>query len=217
MLSRLIPLCLLLFACFTYSFGQDLKPECQSIDVIGPAGIVPPGEKFSFAGRIDGNVPKDVSYQWEISNGKVIEGQGTLEILVGVDVQDLHKPIIATLTVFGLSEGCARSNSYRYTIGCILPTPVLIDEFGRLAKTAFRKRLNKFFAELNNHPNNQGYIILYGTAKEMAVRERLIVNTVKLRNFDRSRITMVRGGLHPVGTAYTKPYRVPPGADTPAP
>ena len=38
-----------------------------------------------------------------------------------------------------------------------------------------------------------------------------------LRTWDPPRITIVRGGTRPDGKIYTKLYRVPPGADNPAP
>jgi hypothetical protein len=95
--------------------------------------------------------------------------------------------------------------------------PVLVDEFGKLPNDDIRGRLDSFFTELSNNPNNQGYIINYGTDKEIAARERLITNHIAFRNFDRSRITLVKGGASPDGEPRTKLYRIPPGAENPAP
>jgi len=80
-----------------------------------------------------------------------------------------------------------------------------------------RGRLDAFFTELSNNPNNQGYIINYGTDREIATLERLITNHIAFRNFDRGRITLVRGGASPDGERRTKLYRIPPGAENPAP
>ncbi len=80
-----------------------------------------------------------------------------------------------------------------------------------------RGRLDAFFADLSNNPNSQGYIILYGSDRDMNTREKLVINHINFRNFDRSRITIVRGGMHDSGGVYTKLYRVPPGADNPTP
>lgn len=213
------PVCSLLvlhFACLIGVFGQDSPSGCPSISVTGPAGIIQRGEKFVFIGRTDGDVPKNVLFQWEVSGGKIVEGQGTLKISANAEWRLGGATITATLTVLGLPDGCPKSASE--TAGVTFhSTPILIDEFGRLAKDAIRTRLNKFFAELANNPNNQGYIILYGTAREFEARERLIVQSVNFRNFDRSRITIVRGGTHESGRVYTKLYRIPPGADNPAP
>ena len=78
-----------------------------------------------------------------------------------------------------------------------------------------RGRLDLFFAELSNNPNNQGYIINYGTPAQIATRERLIRNHITFRKFDASRVTLVNGGE---GTGQnTRLYRVPPGANNPTP
>jgi hypothetical protein len=92
----------------------------------------------------------------------------------------------------------------------------MIDEFGALPNDDIRGRLDQFFAELSNNPTNQGYVINYGTDREIAARERLITNHIAFRNFDRSRITLVRGGDTGEGPK-TRLYRIPPGAENPAP
>jgi hypothetical protein len=93
---------------------------------------------------------------------------------------------------------------------------ILIDEFGKLPNDEIRGRLDNFFQELSNNPNNQGYIINYGTPAQIAVREKLITNHIAFRNFDRSRITLVRGPDTGDGPR-TKLYRIPPGAANPNP
>ena len=96
------------------------------------------------------------------------------------------------------------------------PEAVLVDEFGKLPNDDIRGRLDNFFQELSNNPNNQGYIINYGTDREITARERLITNHITFRNFDRSRITLVRGGDRGNGPE-TRLYRIPPGAGNPNP
>jgi hypothetical protein len=214
-MCRLIVLLFLTIAMAQLAFAQ-VQTNCPTISVIPPAGRVQPGEKFLFTGMVEGDTPKNVAFQWEVSGGKIVEGQGTLKISALAEWSAGGATIAATLNVLGLPEGCPRSASDTGAV-IIDPGPILIDEFGRLANDAIRTRLDKFFAELGNNPNNQGYIILYGTEKEMAARERLITNGINFRNFDRSRITIVRGGTHESGRVYTKLYRVPPGADNPTP
>jgi len=58
--------------------------------------------------------------------------------------------------------------------------------------------------------------INYGTDKDIAAREKLITNHIAFRKFDRSRITLVRGGDRGNGPE-TKLYRIPPGAVNPNP
>ncbi len=196
--------------------GAQTPASCPTISVTGPAGITQPGEKFTFAGGVEGDVPKNVSFQWEVMGGKIVEGQGTLKILADAKWHEGGTTITATLNILGLPEGCPKSVSESAGVACMCAS-VLIDELGRLPNRALRTRLNKFFTELSNHPNNQGYIIVYGTEKEMVSREQFIAKEVMFGNFDRSRITIVRGGRHPEGIVYTRLYRVPPGASNPAP
>lgn len=216
MFSRFIRLCILLFACLAAAFGQDPRPECPTISVTGPAGITMPGEKFVFSGDLRGLVSKDLTYVWEVSGGKIVDGQGTLKISIEGDWKDGSITIVATLNVIGLPTECPKSDSEAAGLSDP-PDAVLIDEFGKRPTADIEARFRKFFAELANNPNNQGYIINYGTDKEIAAHEKLIAKYVAFRNFDRSRITMIRGGRHESGTVFSKLYRVPPGAYNPAP
>ena len=45
---------------------------------------------------------------------------------------------------------------------------------------------DNFFQELSNNPNNQGYIINYGTPAQIAVREKLITNHIAFSDSPRS-------------------------------
>ena len=194
----------------------DTLPQCPTISITGPAGITQPGDKFVFTGTVEGDVPTNVSFQWEVSGGRIVEGQGTLRMSAYADWKQGGANVTATLNVLGLPSGCPKSASESGGAMCMCQS-VLLDEFGKLASGAIKKKLDVLFAELDKNPNDQGYIILYGTEKEMNSRERLILDSIKFRSFDRPRITIARGGAHPAGTIYTKLYRVPPGADNPAP
>lgn len=208
---------LLLLASASAGLAFSQRPaNCPTISVAGPAGIVQTGEKFIFHGSVEGDAPNNLSFQWEVSGGKITNGQGTLEISAEADWNAGGTTIIATLKVMGLPEGCPGSAS-ETSIICLHPVPILIDEFGRMSNTAIKARLDKFFIELVNNPSDQGYIILYGTNKEIEARERLVVNSVNFRHFDGPRITIVRAGIHSSGKVHTKLYRVPLGADNPAP
>lgn len=209
-------LALLLFVFADSVLPQTANTSCPTISVTGPAGITQPGDKFQFVGTVEGDVPKNLSFQWVVSaGGKITEGQETLNISVDAEWPSGGISITGTLNVLGLPEGCVKSASE--TAGVIICGLVpLIDEFGKLPKNDIRGRLDTFFAELSDNPSNQGYIINYGTDREMATREKLITNHVNLRSFDRSRITIVRGGDALAGVN-TKLYRVPPGSDNPTP
>lgn len=213
---RLLILSFLAVASAELAFSQA-PANCPTISVTGPKGIVQPGEKFLFTGAVEGDVPKNVSFHWEVAGGKIVEGQGTLKLSADADWSPGGgATITATLNIVGLPEECPKSASVTGGLD-VHPIPLLIDEFGRQTNGSIKARLDSSLAELRNNRNNQGYIIVYGTDREMAARERLIINHIKIRAFPRDRMTIVRGGVHPEGTVYTKLYRVPPGAENPAP
>ncbi|MGQ0541612.1 MAG: hypothetical protein ACT4O9_07160 [Blastocatellia bacterium] len=188
---------------------------CPSLSVTGPAGITNPGDAMTFTANVSGGA--DLTYNWTVSGGTIESGQGTRSILVRTTVADAGSNITATVDLGGLDPacGCPTTASERGPVDP-RPTAPLVDEFGKLANDVIRGRLDTFFAELANNPNNQGYIINYGTDRDVTAREKLINNHIKFRNFDASRITMVRGGDTGAGVN-TKLYRVPPGADNPNP
>ncbi len=193
------------------------KCVCATLDVIGPSGITSPGETMTFTANVSGGSQENVTYNWTVSAGSIQSGQGTPSIVVATTREMANSSLKATVEIGGTGF-CAECPRIDDATADIAPNPSaeLVDEFGKLSNDDIRSRLDAFFIVMQNNPNNQGYIINYGTDKEIAAREKLITNHITFRNFDRTRITLVRGG--DVGTGInTKLYRVPPGADNPTP
>lgn len=189
--------------------------SCPSLSVSGPAGVTAPGDTMTFTANVSGG--PDVTYNWTVSAGTIESGQGTPSIVVRTSATDAGATVTATVDLGGLDPTCnCPSRASESGPVAVTPEAVLVDEFGALPNDDIRGRLDNFFTELNNNPNNQGYIINYGTDRQIAARERLITNHITLRGFDRSRITLVRGGDTGAG-ASTKLYRIPPGAANPNP
>lgn len=192
----------------------EQRCQCATLEVTGPAGITAPGETMTFTASVSGGT-YDPTYNWTVSAGTIESGQGTSSIVVRTTPDMAGSSVTATVELGGAPAGCSCPTSDSATNGVAPnPDPVLVDEFGKMPNDDIRGRLDLFFAELSNNPNNQGYIINYGSPREVAARERLITNHINFRKFDRSRITMVNGGA---GEQNTKLYRVPPGAENPAP
>lgn len=158
-----------------------------------------------------------VTYNWSVDRGVIESGQGTPSISVRTSREDAGQNVTATVTLGGLDPACNCPSSASETAPVDRnPEPILVDEFGALQNDDIRARLDEFFIQLQNNPTNQGYIINYGTDRDIAARERLILNHITFRKFDRSRITLVRGGDTGSGPN-TKLYRIPPGAENPNP
>ncbi len=190
--------------------------ECPTLSVSGPAGITSPGGTMTFTANVSGGSQESVTYDWTVSAGEITSGQGTPSITVAVPTEMAGGNITATVKLGGIDPNCGCTTEASETAP-VAPkaTAELVDEFGPLSNDDVRARVDNFFIQLQNNPNAQGYVINYGTDRQIAARERLITNHINMRGYDRSRITFVRGGE---GTGQnTKMFLVPPGADVPQP
>lgn len=191
--------------------------ECPSISVSGPAGVTRPGGTMTFTANVSGGSQQSVTYNWSVSAGEITSGQGTPSITVAVPTDMGGGNITATVNIGGTDPACTCTTEASETAPVEAPPGAnLVDEFGALSNDDVRSRLDAFFSALANDPTAQGYIINYGTDRQITARERLIRNHIAFRNFDASRITMVRGGDTGAGIN-TKLYTVPPGAENPIP
>lgn len=196
-------------------FGQTEKLPCPSVDVSG-GGVAQPGERMSFTVSVVGEAANsNLEYEWTVSQGAIVQGQGTASITV--DTTGLSEPsLTATVEVKGLPENCLNTDS-EYSPYCPPRRPELIDEFGKLRDGEVRSRMEAIYLKLADEPNSQGYIINYGTDKEIAVRETQIRKAIIFRKYDASRITLVRGGASSNGGVYTRVWTVAPGVENPTP
>lgn len=187
--------------------------ECPTISVTGPSAVVQPGETMTFTANVSGGSQDSVTYNWSVDKGTIVEGQGTAVITVSTEGLE-DTTVTATVDVGGLCESCPRTDS---ETGVVAPLPRYIetDNFGPLANDDVRARLDAYFIELQNNPNDTGYIINYGPSRQVTARERLIRNHIAFRRFDPSRIVIVNGGDAP--EISTRLFRVPPGAEPPTP
>jgi hypothetical protein len=95
------------------------------------------------------------------------------------------------------------------------PKAVKVDEFERATNGYVKMKMDYFYTELGNNPASQGYIINYGTEREIAIREKQIRVSIQWRKFDASRITIVRGGFRE--EVKSEFWMIPPGAENPPP
>jgi len=199
----------------------ECKPICfcPSLDVSG-GGQVPPGQPMSFTANVSGGTTGDITYTWTVSAGSITSGQGTPSISVDTNGLSNGTNITATVEIggAGLCADCPRTSSETGGVIVTVVPPRLIDEFGKLPDDEVKARIDALYTALGNEPNAQGYIINYGTDKEIAARERQIQKAIAFRKYDPSRVTIVRGGANPNGAGvWTKVWIVPPGADNPTP
>ncbi len=198
----------------------DCVPKCAcptTFDISG-GGVVNPGEPMNFTANVSGGSTGDITYNWTVSAGTITSGQGTASI--SVDTTGLAgQNVAATVTIAG--DGlCANCEKQKTETGSVQPKPVprQFDEFGNLPDDEVKARIQNLYVELGSNPNSQGYIINYGTDKEVAKREKQITKAITFLKLDPSRVTIVRGGANAMGAGVnTKVWIVPPGADNPQP
>lgn len=192
--------------------------SCPTLGVSG-GGVVNPGDNMYFTANASGGNCSDISYNWTVSNGTIVSGQGTASITVATTRMMEGQNVTATVEISGscLCADCPRTGSETGSVSG-LPKANLIDEFGKLPDDEVKARVDALYIALGNNPSAQGYIINYGTDKDIANRERQIQKAITFRKYDASRVTIVRGGPNPNGAGvWTKFFLVPPGADNPTP
>lgn len=88
-------------------------------------------------------------------------------------------------------------------------------EIGVISDEELKLKMDEFDKETNKNPSDTGYIITYGTEKEIAKREKLIRDSIRSRRYDSTRIVLMS---HNDGeNLRTVFWLVPAGAEPPTP
>lgn len=187
-----IVLVLLLFASFGH--GQSSDVTCPKIAVVGPPAVILRGDTLIFRAEIENfDRANSLSFSWAVDKGRIIKVEGTAEILVG-ETEDLGgQSISATLMIAGLPEGCEK----RYFDNAIINQPPKCscwDEFGRLSNDDLRAGLDNLYINLQSDPTATGYIVSYGSRKEVARRHALVRQHVAFRDLDIKKIVLLNWG-----------------------
>ncbi len=192
------------------------KPACPNVNIICPEhGMA--GQPVTFASNLTGgtgNVPR--IYNWTVSAGRIIAGQGTNSIKVdtaGLEGQSLK----ASLSMGGYEEDCAASCTIEF------PVPITcrkFDEFPDISRNDEKARLDNLAIELQNDPTSTAYVIVYpgtngrsGTAQTRATR--IVDYLINTRKFDARRMVTLIG---PARSELMVDIRIcPQGAAAPTP
>jgi hypothetical protein len=192
------------------------RPVCPNVAIYCP-DVVQTNAPITFTASASGGTPGVTPvYNWKVSAGTILSGQGTPTITV--DTAGLAgQPITATVEVAGYNLDCRASCQASVPA---LPNPTKYDEFGEIPRDDEKARLDNFAIELQNNPGAQGYIIAYGgrrskygDGKKRSERAREYLT--QMRGIDASRIVVVDGGTREM--ASTELWIVPPGANPPRP
>ena len=194
---------------------EPVKCTCPTLSVTGPSEITQPGDVMTFTANVSGGSSDcNFTYNWTVSQGEIIEGQGTPVIRVKTTEEMAGGNITATIALGG-EVSCGTASETGGIEEGIKKTREK-EKFGPLQNDDVKARIDSLYIELNNNPSDRGVLINYGSAKEIAKREKQIRDAIKFLKQDPSRVTLVRGGDNGSGIE-TVVFIVPSGAEAPIP
>jgi hypothetical protein len=193
----------------------EVPCTCPTISVTGPAGTVQPGDTMTFTANVSGGSQQNVTYNWTVSNGEIVSGQGTPVITVST-VGLVNTSITATVNV-SLDPVCECPLSASETgIVADRPEPFVVEDFsGRENLDQIRARVDNFITNLQNTPGARGVIYNYGTVREIERREAELRKAFQFRGYPVDNIEFRRETGQP--GIRTRFFVVPSGADDPSP
>ena len=173
-----------------------VQPVCPAIEISCPTNVTL-DQPLTFSSRYNGGVPANVvpAYNWTVSAGTIISGQGTDTIKV--DTTGLAgQTVKATLSMGGYNLECSAD------CAVTVPLPKLnsrrFDEFPDIARNDEKARLDNFAIEMQNDPTATAYVIVYPgkSAKRGEVQHhaaRVVDYLVNSRGLDQRRIVTLVG------------------------
>jgi hypothetical protein len=189
-------------------------PTCPNVSIYCP-DTVTLGAPVNFTVNLSGGTPGITpNFNWSITAGTIISGQGTPSI--SVDTAGLAgQSITASVEVGGYDLRCPANCTVQ------LPrkvTSTLTDYYPPIRLNDEKARLDNFAIQLQNEPSAKGYIIVYGGRKANAAEKQKRIKRaqdylVLTRGIDASRIMTMEGGMRDETT--TELWIVPLGADPP--
>lgn len=201
------------------AFGASA--QCPAITIVAPTDEVLPGDGIIFVANVTGGDAKVFpTYNWVVSAGKIVSGQGTPVMTAdstGIDGQ----PITATVEIGGFDKKCYQVASATAMVKAAIKAQKY-DEFGAINLEDEWARLDNFAIGLQNDPMATGYIIIYGGRKSKkgyaaATIKRMKTYLVRQRRMDAARLKTIDGGLRedPSGELWLVPSGAAPPIATP--
>lgn len=215
MKSFLFILILIVASCINTSAQTDKIPSCPTITVTGPTSAPKPDEPMIFTASLSQEAEKfNLQYNWTISGGEIIEGQGTL--VVKASRKNIGGNLTLTLEANGLPQECKKTASETIFAPSPPPQIQLLDEFSIIPSRIDKARLDNFLISLRNDPSAVGYIIesfAKGTSRKIIQQKsQRMFGYLKLRGIEKDQIILLNRFSDKNLTQF---YLVPTGANPP--
>jgi len=195
-----------------------IPPVCPAIEIVCPTNIGI-DQPLTFTSRATGGTPSITPvYNWTVSAGSIIEGQGTDTIKVNTTGL-AGQTIRAYLTMPGYgSLNCSAD------CGVSIPVPRIVsrrfDEFPDIQRNDEKARLDNLVIELQNDPSATAYVVIYpgrggkrGDVQHHA--SRVVEYMVNSRGIDKERIVTLVGSTRE--ELFVELWITPRGATPPNP
>ena len=89
--------------------------DCPKLIIECPTDVPESGKTYTVKVRVEGdNSNQELSYNWSVSSGEIIEGQGTSS--VKIRISDPSQGVTATVEVNGLKGDCERVASCSFVV-----------------------------------------------------------------------------------------------------
>jgi hypothetical protein len=195
-----------------------VQPVCPAVEIVCPTNVGM-DQPLTFTSRASGGVPANITpvYNWTVSAGTIVAGQGTDTIKV--DTTGLAgQTVRASLSIGGYNLECAADCAVS------IPLPKLnsrrFDEFPDIARNDEKARLDNFGIELQNDPTATAYVIVYPgkSGKRGEVQQhasRVVEYLVNSRQLDQRRIVTLVGPTR--AQLHVELWITPQGAPPPNP
>jgi len=194
-----------------------IQPSCPVVEISCPTNIGI-NQPLTFSARVSGgNPPVPPVYNWTVSAGTIVEGQGTSSIRV--DTTGLAgETVKATLSMGGYTIDCSANCSTS------VPLPSAkcrkFDEFPEISRNDEKARLDNYAVEIQNDPTSTAYVVIYpGRSGKSANAQRhtaqIVDYLVNSRGIDAHRIVTLVGGAR--DSMQIELWSCPQGATPPKP
>ena len=90
--------------------------ECPILTVDASTSLTKAGETVTFIANVSGGGASNVTYNWKVSTGEIIEGQGTPVIKVATTAKMAGKTVKATVEIEGVCDECLKTESAEASI-----------------------------------------------------------------------------------------------------
>lgn len=191
-------------------------PVCPTVNVSCPEAATENAPVTFTANVSGGTTGITPTYNWNVSGGQIISGQGTPSITV--DTKGLGgQTIRASLDIGGFGMPCPASCAVSIPI---VPKPRKFDEYYDIARNDEKARLDNYAIQLQAEPGSDGYVIVYPARKASSNQaqeraQRITDYLVNTRGIDSHRFSVTMG---PAREDWLfELWIVPQGATPPAP